>query len=458
MKKLLLAAVAVLTVFAGCKKDEETITKIEFAEGETVNMTIGENVKLHIKHYPEHLKAPNLYKETKWTSSNSEVATVSFGEITTKSVGEAVITVTTTNNISASCRIIVNPIEVEKIPTFKLDDYYEALVGDIIILNPFINGVFDRNLCKIAYTSTNEAVVKVENDGQIKAVGAGECQIKAEIVGTEVSVVKKEVSAVCNVKVLLNEITKITLNNDELNVEQGETFKFKAEIEPEIYPDKTVTWVSSDENVATIGADGTLTGISIGECTITAISSNDKVKAECKVKVNPISVKVLELDKTSVKILIGSTETLLANVSPDNAANKNITWASSNESIATVDNGIVTGVAAGTAIITVTTEDGSLQQSCEVTVGGVNIFMTSTAWGGVLWVGSFEQRNYTLENDNDVDVYVKSISISGYTSSINEIVSAKSSLTKSYTTTYNQYDVKWIVEYNGVEYIVETDK
>lgn len=457
MKKLLLATIAVLTVFAGCKKDEEeTITRIEFTEGETTNMFVGDEMQLHIKYYPEHLKAPH---GSKWSSSNSSVASVGFsGIVYGESVGEAVITITTNNNISASCRVIVNPIEVNWIPNFKLDDY-EVLVGDIIQLKPtFINGTFDKSLCKLVYTSTNEAVVKVGDDGQIEAVGAGECQIKAEIVGTEVSVVKNEVSAVCNVKVLPNEISKITLNNDELNIEQGETFKFIAEIEPEIYPDKTVTWVSSDENVATIGADGTLTGINIGECTITAISSNDKVKAECKVKVNPISVKVLELDKTSVKILIGSTETLLANVSPDNAANKNITWASSNESIATVDNGIVTGVAAGTAIITVTTEDGSLQQSCEVTVGGVNIFMTSTAWGGVLWVGSFEQKNYTLENDNDVDVYVKSISISGYTSSINEIVSAKSSLTKSYTTTYNQYDVKWIVEYNGVEYIVETDK
>ena len=76
----------------------------------------------------------------------------------------------------------------------------------------------------------------------------------------------------------------------------------------------------------------------------------------------------VSLDQTSIELMEGDEFTLVATVKPDDATNKNVTWTSSDESIATVENGKVLAVKAGTASITVTTEDGRKTIICEVTV------------------------------------------------------------------------------------------
>ena len=86
------------------------------------------------------------------------------------------------------------------------------------------------------------------------------------------------------------EVTSVTLTkkdafDNNLTIKKGDTFKFKLVIEPEDATDKTIEWMSSDENVATISADGTLSAVEIGECIITANTSNSNVKVECKVTV-----------------------------------------------------------------------------------------------------------------------------------------------------------------------------
>ena len=82
-----------------------------------------------------------------------------------------------------------------------------------------------------------------------------------------------------------------------------------------------------------------------------------------------VSVTSVTLNKTATSIQVGGTETLTATISPTDATNKNVTWKSSNTAVATVDdNGKVTGVAAGEATITVTTEEGGKTATCKVTV------------------------------------------------------------------------------------------
>ena len=84
--------------------------------------------------------------------------------------------------------------------------------------------------------------------------------------------------------------------------------------------------------------------------------------------VSTVAVTGVELNKTSTTLTVGGTETLTATVSPDNATDKSVTWASDNTAVATVADGVVTAVASGTANITVTTTDGNKQATCAVTV------------------------------------------------------------------------------------------
>jgi transglutaminase/protease-like cytokinesis protein 3 len=83
-----------------------------------------------------------------------------------------------------------------------------------------------------------------------------------------------------------------------------------------------------------------------------------------------IPVTGVTLNKSSVSMIVGDTETLITTIAPYNATNKTVTWSTSNEAIANVSNGTVTAVTEGTAIITVTTADGNKTKTCSVTVTG----------------------------------------------------------------------------------------
>ena len=100
-------------------------------------------------------------------------------------------------------------------------------------------------------------------------------------------------------------------------------------------------------------------------------------------KSNVVSVTGVTLNKTSLTLNKGASETLTATVSPSNATNKSVTWSSSNTSVATVDsNGKVTAVSAGTATVTVKTNDGGKTATCAVTVKPKTYTITYDANGG----------------------------------------------------------------------------
>ena len=150
----------------------------------------------------------------------------------------------------------------------------------------------------------------------------------------------------------------------------GETTTLTATVLPDNATNKNVTWESDDETIATVDESGVVTGVAAGEAIITVTSVADNTKtATCAVTVTPVAVTGVSVD-ASATVKIGKTVTLTPTISPDNATNKNVTWESDDETIATVDeSGVVTGVAAGEATITVKSEeDPTKSASCTVTV------------------------------------------------------------------------------------------
>jgi len=113
----------------------------------------------------------------------------------------------------------------------------------------------------------------------------------------------------------------------------------------------------------------------------------------------PVAVTGVTLDKETLTLTVGGADgTLAATITPVNASNKNVSWTSSDESVATVDNGIVTPVAAGTATITVTTEDGSFTDTCEVTVETASVVEPSIS------PASFDLNKNAPVNDISIDI------------------------------------------------------
>ena len=163
-------------------------------------------------------------------------------------------------------------------------------------------------------------------------------------------------------------VSGVSLDKTTASIDVGKTVSLTATVLPENAANKAVTWSTSAPNVATV-SNGVVTGIAEGTAVITVTTVDGEKTATCTVTVNPVAVTGVTLDKTSAQVALNGTTQLTATVAPEDATNKNVTWSSSNTSVATVDQtGKVTGKALGSATITVTTEDGSKTATCTVTV------------------------------------------------------------------------------------------
>ena len=165
-------------------------------------------------------------------------------------------------------------------------------------------------------------------------------------------------------------VTTVSLDKNSLTLEIGENYTLVVTVSPSNATDKSVTWSSANSSVAVVSG-GRVTAKSEGTTTITAEAHNGK-KASCTVTVNKPAPEVIEvtsvsLNKTSLTLEIGASETLTATVLPSNATDKSVTWTSSDQAVATIANGKITTVGSGTATITATTSNGKTA-TCMVTV------------------------------------------------------------------------------------------
>ena len=164
-------------------------------------------------------------------------------------------------------------------------------------------------------------------------------------------------------------VTGVSLDRTTAEMKVGGKVTLTSTVEPADATNKKVTWKSDKTSIATVNASGVVSGVSPGTTVITVTTNDGGKTAKCTVTVKPIAVTGVTLNKTSADLNAGSTLTLTATISPSNATNKKVTWKSSNTGIATVtDKGVVKGIKAGKATITVTTTDGKKTASCTITV------------------------------------------------------------------------------------------
>ena len=336
-------------------------TSLELTEGETAALTATVA--------PEN--ATN--KGVSWQSSNPAVATVKDGTVTAVKAGTAEITVTTAEGgKTAKCTVTVKakPPAVVAVTGVTLNPAsIELTEGETAALTATVAPENATNK-SVSWKSSNEAVATVK-DGTVTAVKAG----TAEITVTTADGGK---TAKCTVTVKAKPpavvaVTGVTLNPASIELTEGETAALTATVAPENATNKSVSWKSSNESVATV-KDGTVTAVKEGTAEIAVTTADGSKTAKCTVTVKAKAPAIVEVSDVSVspgtlELEVGGSGALTAVVTPANATDGAVTWSSDDETVATVDqNGRVTAIAPGT--VTITAKAGGKSSSCTVTVVG----------------------------------------------------------------------------------------
>jgi len=164
-------------------------------------------------------------------------------------------------------------------------------------------------------------------------------------------------------------VTGVSVSPTTVTVGLGSTQQLNATIAPANATNQNLTWTSSNTAVATVNASGLVTAVAAGTTTITVKTVDGNKIATSAITVASIPVSSVSVTPTTANLYAGNTQQLSATVSPTNATNKNVTWSSGNNAVATVNSsGLVTAVSAGTATITTTTQDGNKTATATITV------------------------------------------------------------------------------------------
>ena len=328
-----------------------------------MNLQIGDTYQLTATVYPNN--ATN--KELKWTSSNSSIATVSStGKIIARKNGTATITVKTVDgNRTDRCIVKVTDKNISVTNVTLNTNKLNLQAGDTYQLTATVYPSNATNK-EVKWTSSNSNVATVSPTGTIVAKSSGTAVIT-------VQTVDGNKTATCTVTIENKNIsvTSVTLNTNKLNVQIGDTYQLTAIVNPSNATNKEVKWTSSNSNVATVSPTGTIVAKSSGTAVITVQTVDGNKTATCTVTVkdNDIVATNVSLNKKNLDLKVGNTYQLTATVLPENATNKNVKWYSNNDKVVAIDqNGLLTAKSSGTAIITVTAQNGTLQDTCIINV------------------------------------------------------------------------------------------
>lgn len=175
-------------------------------------------------------------------------------------------------------------------------------------------------------------------------------------------------------------VSGVQIAPEEVTLGIGETQKLTVTVEPSDATDPTYSLESSDPSVAAVQND-VVTAVAPGEAVITATTADGSLKATCKVTVVK-HVEDISVSPTQVKVIVGKTQEITVEFTPSDATNKEVEWVSSKPEVASVADGVVTGVAVGEALITVTSVDGGFAAACKVVVEEEFNGIVATTAGG----------------------------------------------------------------------------
>ena len=294
-----------------------------------------------------------------WTSSNTNIATVDgLGNVVGKSEGIAIITATTSNGKTATCRVEVKNATIV-VTNISLNKTTMSLTkGQVTNLVATITPAKATNKA-VTWNSSNANIVSVVN-GKITAKNVGTAIITATTSNG------KKATCRVNVKNVTIAVNSIKLKQIDRTIAVGTSLQLNAIITPTNATNKTITWSSSNNKIAQVTKTGVVKGIKAGKVTITAKTSNNKV-ATCIIRVN-IPAKSISLNQTNLTLDKGGKYKLKVTFNPTDVTDKAIIWNTSNSNIVEIDkNGEIKAISKGTAYITATSKYKNTAQ-CKVIV------------------------------------------------------------------------------------------
>lgn len=337
------------------------VKKVAYESAKFTDVSDKEEISVgeEVQHIASKLTPNYANDDLVYTSSNEKICTVDAGNGTVKGVAEGDCKISVSSKESGkvldSYTLHVSKVSVKSI-TLDKTELTLTLKSEPQKLKLTFDPVDSETTTGLTWESSDEKIVKVSEDGVVTAVGIGSSTITAKIQGK---------TAKCEVRVLAP-LESIQLDKASANLKKGETVDLNVKVNP-VYTtdDKTVTWKSSNTNVATVDKNGKVTAVGAGEATISATVG--KFTETCKVTVS-VPLEAIEMaDKYNLEL--GAKEHLRPRANPiDTTADlSKMKWTSSNPDVVKVDKtGNMTGVSYGTA--TITAELDGVKASCEVTV------------------------------------------------------------------------------------------
>ena len=347
-KSYIMAAIAAVMTLFSCVKVEVAVETINLG-GSEFYVEVGGTMTINAVIIPDTAQDSPLT----WTSDNPEIASVNNGVVTALTVGSTRIVVRAESGVTASCTVNVTPI----VTGISLPEALTVYVGGSTVLTPKFSPEGAASTF-LEWSSADESIATVDQNGVVTGVNGGR---------TSITVKCKEYSATCQVKVR-EAAVGVELDITEADLKVGvDELQLTAIVEPSNSIDYDLVWTSSDEAVAVVSETGLVTPVGPGEAQIT-VTVDRAHQAVCVVRVTQPAEGVT-LDYTELTLQRGTSQVLVATVTPATTNVKDLQWTSSNPDVAAVDaEGKVTAVALGSAEITVTTVDGGHIAVCQVTV------------------------------------------------------------------------------------------
>ena len=359
------------------------------------SVLINEKIKINASIRPTN--ASNKF--INYSSSDTSIAIVdATGEVIGRKGGVAYITITAEGKSTSYKVTVIDTVALKGISLSKTqielnEDESSRLYVTFNPSNATNKGV--------SWKSSDESVATVDSSGNVSAKKSGNATI---------TVTSREGGYTASAKVIVNAIDKtlkgISLNETELTLDLNETANLEVSYNPGNADNKKVTWSSSNNRVVTVD-NGKLTAIKPGKAEIKVVSDEGRYEANCKVTVLSPPIESIKFANETQTVYIGNTVILETISTPEDTAINDAVWTSSDETVATVIDGVLTPLKVGTTTVTVSDKDGEITASTVINVEEKPLDNLMITVDGYDLGFNVNTKDYTLKINTEKSLNIK---------------------------------------------------